>query len=123
MAQTQTGSEILNKYKSYLMANESTCGLVNKFIAEAQSCRYDNGVNEALEKIVGDLPEEQFAKKDNVYSVSLKGKDLQKITNEVFTVVMDATPSLTKEDKDLFNEELKNVDFNVRLNQRSTGRI
>jgi hypothetical protein len=51
MAQTQTGSEILNKYKSYLMANESTCGLVNKFIAEAQSCRYDNGVNEALEKI------------------------------------------------------------------------
>ena len=53
MAQTQTGAEVLNKYKSFLMANESSCALVNNFIKEASACRYDNGINEALE-IVAD---------------------------------------------------------------------
>lgn len=50
-AQTSTGSELLNKYKSHLMANESTCGLVNGFIREANNCRYDNGVNAVLEHV------------------------------------------------------------------------
>ena len=44
-AQTQTGAELINKYKAFLMANESTFALVNNFIKEAQNCRYDNGVN------------------------------------------------------------------------------
>ena len=52
-AQTQTGAEILNRYKSFLMANESSCALVNNFVREAAQCRYDNGVNDALE-IVAD---------------------------------------------------------------------
>lgn len=51
MAQTQTGAEVLNKYKSFLMANESSCALVNNFIKEASACRYDNGINEALETV------------------------------------------------------------------------
>lgn len=51
MAQTQTGAELINKYKSFLMANESTCGLVNNFVKEAQLCRYDNGVNTVLEQV------------------------------------------------------------------------
>lgn len=51
MAQTQTGAELINKYKSFLMANESTCGLVNNFVKEAQNCRYDNGVNTVLEQV------------------------------------------------------------------------
>ena len=50
-AQTQTGAEILNKYKSHLMANESSCALVNSFVREASMCRYDNGVNEALSTV------------------------------------------------------------------------
>lgn len=50
-AQTQTGAELLNKYKSFLMANESTCAVVNNFIRESQTCRYDNGVNEALSTV------------------------------------------------------------------------
>lgn len=50
-ATTATGSEILNKYKSHLMANESTCGLVNNFVREAAQCRYDNGVNKVLEAV------------------------------------------------------------------------
>lgn len=52
-AQTQTGAEMLNKYKAHVMANESSCALVNNFIHEASQCRYDNGVNEAL-NIVSD---------------------------------------------------------------------
>ena len=51
MAQTQTGAELINKYKSFLMANESTYALVNNFIKEAQNCRYDNGVNSVLERV------------------------------------------------------------------------
>lgn len=50
-AQTATGFELLNKYKSHLMSNESTCGLVNNFIREASNCRYDNGVNTVLEHV------------------------------------------------------------------------
>lgn len=52
-AQTQTGAELLNKYKAYVMSNSSSCALVNGFVREAQNCRYDNGINEALE-IVAD---------------------------------------------------------------------
>lgn len=50
-SQTQTGSELLNKYKSHLMANESTCALVNNFVKEASMCMYDNGVNRVLEAV------------------------------------------------------------------------
>ena len=50
-ATTATGSEMLNTYKSYLMMKESSCGLVNNFVKEAQACRYDNGVNRVLETV------------------------------------------------------------------------
>lgn len=50
-AQTQTGAELINKYKSFLMANESTCALVNNFVREASILRYDNGVNNVLETV------------------------------------------------------------------------
>lgn len=50
-AQTATGADLLRKYQSYLIANESTHGLVNSFVKEASQHRYDNGVNEALEII------------------------------------------------------------------------
>lgn len=51
VAQTQTGSEVLTKFQSYLMANSESCGVVNQFIREAAVHRYDNGINEALTKI------------------------------------------------------------------------
>lgn len=51
MANTQTGAEIVNKYKAHVMANPVSCALVNGFIREASQCRYDNGVNETLEVI------------------------------------------------------------------------
>ena len=49
--QTQTGSELINKYKTYMMTNESSFRLVNNFINEAQMCRYDNGINHILEAL------------------------------------------------------------------------
>ena len=51
MAQTQTGAELLSKYKSYLMVNEASCALINSFVKEAAQHTYDNGVNEALETV------------------------------------------------------------------------
>ena len=50
-AQTQTGAEVITKYQSFLMTNEESCGVVNKFIREAAQHRYDNGVNEALTRV------------------------------------------------------------------------
>ena len=54
MAQTQTGAEILSKYKSFLLVNEASVSLVNSFVKEAAQHTYDNGVNEAL-TIVADF--------------------------------------------------------------------
>lgn len=51
LAQTATGEGLLNKYKSYLMANEVTCNLVNNFIKEAAQHSYDNGVQHVLEQV------------------------------------------------------------------------
>ena len=51
VGQTQSGNDMLNKYKSFLMANNATCGLVNQFVKEAASLRYDNGVNKVLEQV------------------------------------------------------------------------
>lgn len=52
MAQTQTGCDMLNKYKSILMASESTCALVNNFIRESAGVVYDSGVVNVLEQVV-----------------------------------------------------------------------
>ena len=51
MAQTQTGAELLNKYKSYLLVNEASCALINSFVKEAANHTYDNGVNESLSTV------------------------------------------------------------------------
>lgn len=51
-AQTATGENLLNRYKSHCMANECTCGVVNNFIKEASKMTYDNGVVAVLEEVV-----------------------------------------------------------------------
>lgn len=48
-AQTQTGAELITKYRAHLMNNPESCALVNNFIKEAVQVRYDNGVNNVLE--------------------------------------------------------------------------
>ena len=51
-ALTQTGTELLNKYRATLMHNEASCALVNNFIREAAQCKYDNGVVTVLEQVI-----------------------------------------------------------------------
>lgn len=51
MAQTQTGAELINRYKSFLLVNEASCSLVNSFVKDAAQHTYDNGVNEALTQV------------------------------------------------------------------------
>ena len=50
-ANTQTGEQLLNKYKSFLLANETSCGLVNGFVKEAQNMMYDAGVRSVMEQV------------------------------------------------------------------------
>lgn len=50
-AQTQTGNEILNKYKAYIMEHEASCTLINNFIKEASQHSYDSGIYECLVQI------------------------------------------------------------------------
>lgn len=57
MAQTQTGAELLSKYKSFLLVNEASCALINSFVKEAAMHRYDNGVNEALTQVADYISE------------------------------------------------------------------
>lgn len=57
MAQTQTGAELLSKYKSFLLVNEASCSLINSFVKEAALHTYDNGVNEALKEVADFISE------------------------------------------------------------------
>ena len=57
VSQTQTGANLINKYRSYLLTNEATCTLVNNFLAEAQQCLYDNGVKIAAEYLASQINE------------------------------------------------------------------
>lgn len=60
-AQTQTGAELLNKYKAHVMSNETSCALVNGFVREASMHRYDNGVNEALTTVADYIAQNKTA--------------------------------------------------------------
>ena len=57
MAQTQTGAELLSKYKSFLLVNEASCSLINSFVKEAALHTYDNGVNAALKEVADFISE------------------------------------------------------------------
>lgn len=51
-AMTQTGSSILDKYRSYNLTTPVSFYMVNNFIKEASNCRYDKGINNILEKVI-----------------------------------------------------------------------
>jgi hypothetical protein len=57
MAQTQTGAEIISKYKSFLLVNEASCALINSFVKEAAQHIYDNGINAVLENVTNYISE------------------------------------------------------------------
>lgn len=57
MAQTQTGAEILSKYKSFLLVNEASCALINSFVKEASQHTYDNGINDVVKTVANYINE------------------------------------------------------------------
>lgn len=56
-AQTQTGAEFLNRYKSFVMSNPISCATVNHFMNEARQHTYDKGIYEALNTVAEYLNE------------------------------------------------------------------
>lgn len=44
VASTQTGRNLLTKYRQYMLSNESSCAIVNKFLIEAKDHLFDDGV-------------------------------------------------------------------------------
>lgn len=46
-----TGQNLVEKYKAYCSVNPVSYAIVNRFIAEAKNCRYDNGVNKIFEEV------------------------------------------------------------------------
>lgn len=45
---TQSGQDLVNKYRRHLLNNEVSCGLVNNFVSEAQNYRFDQAINGLL---------------------------------------------------------------------------
>lgn len=50
-ATTNSGRNLLNKYRSFLMENECSCSVVNNFVKEANQLKYDSTVNAILETV------------------------------------------------------------------------
>ena len=91
MAQTQTGAELVNKYKSFLMANEATCGLVNSFVKEHDY------------KAVRELQSDIIRMYRNDFSKHIPSRDFSKVC-----LVFDSIAvQLAKENKKFFFGNVK----------------
>ena len=60
-ADTQTGTALLNNYRKFLLTNESSCGLVNNFLKEAQNCMYDSGIAGVVNTITDVISENRVS--------------------------------------------------------------
>lgn len=54
-AQTALGNELINKYRTYAVANPVMCGTVNNFLREARQLSYDSGIQMLVEAIAETL--------------------------------------------------------------------
>ena len=59
-AQTAIGEELINKYRSFVVANPTTCATVNGFLQEARKLTYDSGVQALVEVLAETLQENKF---------------------------------------------------------------
>lgn len=59
-AQTAIGNELINKYRTYLVANPATCGTVNAFLREARGLSYDTGIQAVVEAIAETINANKF---------------------------------------------------------------
>lgn len=60
-ADTQTGSTLLNKYRQYLLTNESSCNVVNNFLNEARNYMYDSGIANLVNEISETIQENKVS--------------------------------------------------------------
>ena len=58
---TESGKEFLKSYRGYLYTNPASYGLVNGFISEACSHKYDNGIASILESILKYVTENKIS--------------------------------------------------------------
>ena len=59
-AQTTIGNELINKYRTYLVANPATCSTVNSFLREARGISYDTGIQAVVEAIAETINANKF---------------------------------------------------------------
>jgi len=59
-AQTALGVELINKYRTIMVANPATCGTVNAFLREARGISYDTGIQEVVGKIAETLDANRY---------------------------------------------------------------
>lgn len=57
---TESGKNMLNKYKAYIYSNPVSCSLVNNFVNEASQYTFDSGLNSILEAV------NSYIKKNNI---------------------------------------------------------
>lgn len=50
-AQTALGNELINKYRTFVVANPATCGTINAFLREARLISYDSGIQALVEAL------------------------------------------------------------------------
>ena len=51
-AQTALGNELINKYRTFVVANPATCGTINNFLREAKAISYDSGICALVSQIM-----------------------------------------------------------------------
>jgi len=59
-AQTAIGNELVNKYRTFLVANPATCGTVNAFLREARGLSYDTGIQALVEALAETINANKF---------------------------------------------------------------
>jgi len=60
-ADTKTGEALINKFRQYMLTNESSCNLVNNFLAEAKNCMFDEGVASVVRNITDVITENKVS--------------------------------------------------------------
>lgn len=61
LADTQTGSALLENYKRYLLNNPASCTLVNNFLYESKNLMYDNGIASVVNAITDVIAENKIS--------------------------------------------------------------
>lgn len=59
-AQTALGNELINKYRTFVVANPTTCATVNSFLREARGLSYDSGIQALVESLAETINDNKY---------------------------------------------------------------